>query len=68
MIQKNYQAHTCEFVVKNKDYIEKYKNMWLLASSNIDVIVKNPEMEDLDEEDRLISRQAIRMVKSNKIK
>ena len=44
-----------EFVVKNKDYIGKYKNMWLLASSNIDVIVKNPEMEDLDEEDRLIS-------------
>ena len=43
------------FVVKNKDYIGKYKNMWLLASSNIDVIVKNPEMEDLDEEDRLIS-------------
>lgn len=44
-----------EFVVKNKDYIGKYKNMWLLASSKIDVIVKNPEMEDLDEEDRLIS-------------
>ena len=44
-----------EFVVKNKDYIGKYKNMWLLASSNIDVIVKNPEMENLDEEDRLIS-------------
>ena len=44
-----------KFVVKNKDYIGKYKNMWLLASSNIDVIVKNPEMEDLDEEDRLIS-------------
>ena len=43
------------FVVKNKDYNGKYKNMWLLASSNIDVIVKNPEMEDLDEEDRLIS-------------
>ena len=38
-----------------ENYIGENKVMWLLASSNIDVIVKNPEMEELDEANRLIS-------------
>ena len=38
-----------EFIVKNKNYIGESKIMWLLASSTIDVIVKNPEMEKLIE-------------------
>ena len=57
-----------EFIVKNKNYIGESKIMWLLASSTIDVIVKNPEMEKLIEEDRLISDKQLdwlNQIKSN---
>ena len=57
-----------EFIVKNKNYIGESKIIWLLASSTIDVIVKNPEMEKLIEEDRLISDKQLdwlNQIKSN---
>ena len=57
-----------EFIVKNKNYIGESKIIWLLASSKIDVIVKNPEMEKLNEEDRLISDKQLawlNQIKSN---
>ena len=54
-ISSSEEENLMNFVISNKEFIGKNKVIWLLASSNIDVIVKNPEMEELDEENRLIS-------------
>ena len=42
-------------LLKTKIISENIKICGFLHHQHIDVIVKNPEMEDLDEEDRLIS-------------
>ena len=39
--------------------INQKKNLWLLVSSTLDVIHKNPEMANIVEEDRLISNQEL---------
>ena len=41
-------------VLNDKTLINQTKNLWLLASSTIDVINKNPEMVKFNEEERLI--------------
>jgi len=54
-ISSSEEEKLMHFVIDNKDYIGQTKSMWLLASSTIDVIIKNPDMEKISEEDRLIS-------------
>jgi len=49
------EQNLMNFVISNNEYIGNSKSTWLLASSTIDVIHKNPEMQNLSENDRLIS-------------
>ncbi len=54
-------------ILKDKELIGKKKVLWLLASSNIDVINKNPYMKELPEEDRLISNVELKWIKKLEI-
>jgi len=50
-------------VLRNNDLIGSQKEIWLKASSTIDVINKNPEMIKLSESNRLISNQELKWFK-----
>jgi len=58
-ISSSEEDNLMKFIINNKDYIGQNKIMWLLTTSTIDVIIKNPEMEKLNEEDRLISNKQL---------
>jgi len=50
-------------VLRNNNLIGSQKEIWLKASSTIDVINKNPEMIKLSESNRLISNQELKWFK-----
>ncbi len=50
-------------VLRNNNLIGSQKEIWLKASSTIDVINKNPEMIKLSESSRLISNQELKWFK-----
>ena len=54
-ISSSEEQNLMNFVISNNEYIGNSKSIWLLASSTIDVIHKNPDMQSLSEDDRLIS-------------
>lgn len=67
-ISSSEEENLMNFIINNKEFIGKDKSLWLLASSTIDVIIKNPEMEKLSEQDRLISNKQLfwlNQIKSN---
>ena len=55
LISSSEEENLMQAVLKNNDLIGTNKKVWLKASSKIDIIHKNPEMEDLSESNRLIS-------------
>ena len=55
LISSSEEENLMQAVLKNNDLIGANKKVWLKASSKIDIIHKNPEMEDLSESNRLIS-------------
>ena len=54
-ISSSEEENLMKLVLKNKQLVGQKITLWLLASSKIDVINKNPDMELIAEEDRLIS-------------
>ncbi len=54
-ISSSEEENLMRLVLENKQLIGQKVTLWLLASSKIDVINKNPDMELIAEEDRLIS-------------
>ena len=54
-ISSSEEENLMKLVLKNKQLVGQKMTLWLLASSKIDVINKNPDMELIAEEDRLIS-------------
>ena len=54
-ISSSEEQNLMNFIISNNEYIGNSKSIWLLASSTIDVIHKNPDMQSLSEDDRLIS-------------
>ncbi len=54
-ISSSEEENLMKLVLENKQLIGQKVTLWLLASSKIDVINKNPDMELIAEEDRLIS-------------
>ena len=54
-ISSSEEENLMRLVLKNKQLVGQKITLWLLASSKIDVINKNPDMELIAEEDRLIS-------------
>ena len=54
-ISSSEEQNLMNFVISNNEYIGNSKSIWLLASSTIDVVHKNPDMQSLSEDDRLIS-------------
>ena len=67
-ISSSEEDNLAKFIINNKNYIGENKVMWLLASSTMDVIIKNPEMKKLSQEDRLISDKQLawlNQIKSN---
>ena len=54
-ISSSEEENLMRLVLENKQLIGQKVPLWLLASSKIDVINKNPDMELIAEEDRLIS-------------
>jgi len=55
LISSSEEENLMQAVLENNDLIGANKKFWLKASSNIDIIHKNPEMKDLSESNRLIS-------------
>ncbi len=53
-ISSSEEDNLMSLVLNDKTLINQTKNLWLLASSTIDVINKNPEMVKFNEEERLI--------------
>ena len=53
-ISSSEEDNLMSLVLNDKTLINQTKNLWLLASSTIDVINKNPEMVKFSEEERLI--------------
>ena len=54
-ISSSEEENLMKLVLKNRQLVGQKITLWLLASSKIDVINKNPDMELIAEEDRLIS-------------
>ena len=55
LISSSEEENLMQAVLTNNDLIGANKEVWLKASSKIDIIHKNPEMKDLSESNRLIS-------------
>ena len=55
LISSSEEENLMQAVLKNNDLIGSNKEVWLKASSKVDIIHKNPEMKDLSESNRLIS-------------
>ncbi len=53
-ISSSEEKNLMNLVLSDQELIGKSKQLWLLASSTIDVIHKNPEMEGIVESDRLV--------------
>lgn len=53
-ISSSEEKNLMNLVLSDQELIGKSKQLWLLASSTIDVIHKNPEMEEIVESDRLV--------------
>ena len=53
-ISSSEEKNLMNLVLSDQKLIGKSKRLWLLASSTIDVIHKNPEMERIVESDRLV--------------
>ncbi len=53
-ISSSEEKNLMNLVLSDQELIGKSKRLWLLASSTIDVIHKNPEMERIVESDRLV--------------
>ena len=68
LISSSEQNNLLNLVLNNKDLIGIKKELWLLASSKIDVVNKNPNMENLIEEDRLITNIELAWMKKLKLK
>ncbi len=67
LISSSEQNNLLNLVLNNKDLIGIKKELWLLASSKIDVVNKNPNMENLIEEDRLITNIELAWMKKLKL-
>ena len=58
-ISSSEEDNLMSLVLNDKTLINQTKNLWLLASSTIDVINKNPEMVKFNEEEKLIDNKEL---------
>ena len=59
-ISSSAEDNLAKLIMSDKALIDKKKELWLLASSTIDVIHKNPDMLNYPEDERLINDNELR--------
>lgn len=59
-ISSSAEDNLAKLIMSDKGLIDKKKELWLLASSTIDVIHKNPDMLNYPEDERLINDNELR--------
>ena len=59
-ISSSAEDNLAKLIMSDKTLIDKKKELWLLASSTIDVIHKNPDMLNYPEDERLINDNELR--------